>query len=160
MKLIAILRQPVERAFSHWNMEFNRNVEHRDFLTAVREEQESISSGQQAQHRVRSYLQRGHYAEQISRFQRRFAPDQLLFLRHDEFKAEPRACLSRIFHFLGVPDEQYTFRPVELNRGECNTPFPAAAFDRINALFEADIRKVESLLGWDLSHWRKPMWTP
>jgi hypothetical protein len=153
MKLIAILRQPVERAFSHWNMEFNRNAEHRDFLTAVRDEQGSLSSGQQAQHRVRSYLQRGHYAEQIARFQRRFAPDQLLFLRYDEFRAEPRACLSRIFHFLGVDDGVIGFEPVELNRGGASLSIPAAEFDRYNALFHTDIRKLEALLGWDLSDW-------
>lgn len=156
MKLIAILRQPVERAFSHWNMEFNRKAEDRDFLTAIGEEHELRSTGQQAQHRVRSYLDRGFYAEQIVRFRRFFKPKQMLFLNHDEFRAEPRACLSRIFSFLDVADESYATELIELNRGEFTRRIGAAEYDRMNALFQEDIRKVEVLLGWDLSEWRKP----
>jgi hypothetical protein len=153
MKLIAILRHPMERAFSHWNMEFNRGAEQRDFLTALREEQELIVSGRQVQHRVRSYLHRGFYAEQIARYQRFFRPGQMLFLNHDRFRTEPRACLSRIFRFLGVNDGVFAFEPVELNRGHASLSIPPAEFDRYNALFHHDIRKLEALLGWDLSDW-------
>lgn len=156
MKLIAILRQPVERAFSHWNMEFNRNAEERDFLTAIRDEELLLNTGPHTQHRVRSYLHRGFYSVQIERYQRYFGPEQMLFLSHDQFRAEPRASLARIFEFLGVADDTYTFDPVELNRGEVSVPFPAEEYDRINALFHEDVRKVETLLDWDLSAWMKP----
>jgi hypothetical protein len=153
MKLIAILRHPMERAFSHWNMEFNRKAEHRDLLTALRGEQELIVSGRQVQHRVRSYLHRGFYAEQIARYQRFFGPEQMLFINHDLFRTEPRACLARIFHFLGVADDVYDLAPVELNRGEASLSIPQAEFNRINALFHHDISTLEARLGWDLQNW-------
>ncbi len=156
MKLIAILRHPLERAFSHWSMEFNRKAEERDFVTAIREEHRLISTRQQVQHRVRSYLHRGLYAEQIMRFQRSFRPEQMLFLTHEHFRAEPRACLSHIFHFLNVADAPYVFEPIELNRGEAIFSMPMAEFERINALFHQDIHRLEAMLGWDLSGWMHP----
>ncbi len=155
MKLIALLRHPVDRAFSHWNMEYHRNAEARDFLTAIGEEHALLSAGQYAQHRIRSYLHRGSYAEQIERYLQFFPPEQMLFLTHDEFRKAPRACLSRIFRFLGVADDLYSFSPVELNRGEASAPLPAAEYDRIGSLFQMDIRKVGALTGLDLSSWSK-----
>ena len=42
IKLIMILRNPITRAFSHWNMEFDRLKEQNDFFEAIQKEYSSI----------------------------------------------------------------------------------------------------------------------
>ena len=59
MKLIAILRNPIDRAFSNWNMEKQRKRETRTFLDSIKYEIENIDNIKQS--RTFSYLQRGFY---------------------------------------------------------------------------------------------------
>lgn len=154
MKLIAVLRDPVERAFSQWNMEFNRGDESRDFRSSVKAELEQRKIDPDLQHRVFSYLSRGFYAEQIERFQRTFDPHQLLFLKYEDLRADPKAQLTKIFDHIGSSPEAYRFVPTELNTGSYSTALDTDTRRRLQALFNEDIRKVERLLDWDLEEWR------
>lgn len=156
MKLIAVLRDPVERAFSQWNMEFNRGDEHRDFPAAVRAEQEQRERDPSAQHRVLSYLGRGFYAEQIERFLRTFAQHQLLFLKYDDLKADPEPQLARIFDHIGASPNRIPSVPVELNQGAYSASLDMETRSELQEFFAEDIRKVERLLNWDLSSWMAP----
>lgn len=63
IKLIAILRNPIERAFSHWNMERDRGAESLPFMQAIQSEAERCREALPLQHRVYSYLDRGFYSE-------------------------------------------------------------------------------------------------
>src|SRR5690606_7662388 len=95
IKLIAVLRNPVRRAFSHWNMEFDRGKEQRPFSEAINYEIQNPAGGRQ--HRVFSYLDRGLYAVQIERFQRLFPPEQLYFIKYEDFKKRQEGCIQDIF---------------------------------------------------------------
>ena len=154
MKLIAVLRDPVERAYSQWNMEFNRGDEHRDFRTAVRDELEQRERDPSLQHRVFSYLGRGFYSEQIELFQRAFDPHQLLFIKYDDLKVDPQAQLRRIFDHIHVDVRLFHFTPAELNPTAYRSVLEPETARELRALFAPDIRKVEVLLGWDLSRWQ------
>lgn len=154
MKLIAVLRDPVERAFSQWNMEFNRGDESRDFRSAVQAELEQRKIDPLWQHRVFSYLSRGFYSEQIERFQRTFDPHQLLFIKYEDLKKAPERQLMRIFDHIGASPEAYRFAPTELNAGSYSTDLDTDIRRRLQALFKEDIQKVERLLDWDLEEWK------
>ncbi len=56
IKLIALLRNPADRAFSHWNMEVSRKTENRSFKDCILEEIDEISKGIKSQHRIKSYV--------------------------------------------------------------------------------------------------------
>jgi len=80
MKIIAVLRNPIERAFSHWNMQQHRGVEKKDFSIAIRQESVRCRVSLPLQHRELSYTDRGYYSEQIRRIWRFFPKDQTLFI--------------------------------------------------------------------------------
>lgn len=154
MKLIAVLRDPVDRAFSQWNMEFNRGKETRDFRSAIEAEQEQRKVDPDRQHRVFSYLSRGFYSEQIERFQRTFDPRQLLFIKYEDLRTDPERQLARIFDHIGVSRVPYPFAKIELNSGSYSASLNKATKRELQALFTGDIQKVERLLDWDVKKWK------
>src|SRR5437879_11148793 len=67
MKWILALRNPVERAFSAWNMETKRGKEKLSFAEAIEKEVERCREALPLQHRVYSYIDRGFYAQPARR---------------------------------------------------------------------------------------------
>ena len=100
MKLIAILRNPIDRAFSNWNMEKQRKRETRTFLDSIKYEIENIDNIKQS--RTFSYLQRGFYSKQINRILKLFKKDQLLCIKNENLRNEPNLVLNKISNFLNI----------------------------------------------------------
>src|SRR5207245_5468400 len=67
LKLLILLLNPADRAYSHWNMQRDRGLENLDFLAAVQEEKNRARQAVPFQLRKFSYVDRGFYAEQIER---------------------------------------------------------------------------------------------
>lgn len=67
IKLIVILRNPIERAYSHWNMERARCADDISFWDALAGEGDRCRQALPLQHRVYSYVDRGYYTEQLRR---------------------------------------------------------------------------------------------
>ncbi len=154
MKLIVLLRDPVERAFSHWSMEFARKKDDLDFSTAIRDGRGRLAG---ALHRTYSYVERGFYAEQVARLRSFFPPEQLLYVRTEDLREEHSMTLDRICGFLGVerfaryPDAAFIL-PRE------RVPVPAASgedLDHLRRLYAPDIAETASLTGLDLSAWMR-----
>jgi hypothetical protein len=99
-KMIAILRDPVERAFSHYTL---HRMVHREssktFTDAIAaEENGSLEGG----HPAFMYLRLGLYGEQIRRYLDRFPREQLLFIRYRDLSRDPARVIRRTLEFLGV----------------------------------------------------------
>lgn len=101
MKFIVMLRDPVERAWSHYRMEYARGADAMPFAKAIREGRERFASA--GVHRVFSYVERGLYADQIARLFTLFGRDNTLILKGEDLKAEPRVILDRVCSFLRIP---------------------------------------------------------
>ncbi len=104
-RLIFLFRDPVERAFSHWCMEFARGNETLPFGVAIRAETARIPTQPPKlwDRRIVSYATRGCYAGQVARALDLFPRVQLLFLRSDDLRDDHPATLARIAAFLGIP---------------------------------------------------------
>jgi hypothetical protein len=151
MKLIYVLRNPIDRAYSHWNMERDRGADALPFLDAIQQEEERCRSALPLQHRVYSYTDRGFYSEQIRRLWRFFPPAQTLFLRAESLRAQPQATLDRVFDFLGVGR-----RPVvscTVHARSYPEPVSDSAWELLRDLYAWDVREVSRLLGWDCLGW-------
>ena len=111
MKFIVILRNPIERAFSQWNMQRTRGIEPLDFMEAVREEPRRIAESAPKQLRKFSYVDRGRYAEQLERAFRLFPRERFLVIKYEEFRARQREVVEAVFRFLGLSPPR--FRAVE-----------------------------------------------
>lgn len=153
MKLIAILRDPVDRAYSQWNMEFNRGDETRDFRSAAQAELEQRKVDPDRQHRVFSYLSRGFYAEQIERFQRTFAPHQLLWVKYEDLRRYPKTRLQSICDHLGVDLRPHWETVPLLNQGSYSAPLDNAQRRALIDVFAEDIRRTGSLVDMDVHDW-------
>jgi len=103
MKFIFILRQPVDRAISHYNMSKGRLYENLSFEEAVNQEKTRIKKGDFEFNNF-SYFSRGYYSKQIKRYLQFYKRDQFLFLDFDQdiVRNLPQT-LYRIQKFLGVP---------------------------------------------------------
>src|SRR5213076_2800605 len=102
IKLLILLRNPVDRAFAHWNMQRFRGREPLDFFDAVREEKNRIAGAPSSEARRFAYVDRGFYGQQLARLFRFFARDQVKAVKFEEFSGEQRETLTSIFSFLGL----------------------------------------------------------
>jgi hypothetical protein len=101
-KLIAILRNPTARAYSHYQHCVAKGVETLSFEEALAAEKDRLAAGKTWDLRHFSYVSRGHYAEQIERWLSLFPREQFLFLKAEEMYADPHACMSLVQRFLGL----------------------------------------------------------
>ncbi len=99
-KLIAVVRDPVDRAYSNWAHLWCDGLEtERDFLAACGREPERVLAGYAPFWR---YLELGQYGEQLARLYENFRREQVLVVRYRRLIDEPAATLDEICGFLGV----------------------------------------------------------
>lgn len=152
MKIAVILRNPIERAHSHWNKERQRGRETLSFLAALEAERSRAEASPSGHDRRTSYLARGRYAEQFYRLWRHFPVAQTLVLRAEALSQTPVATLERIAQFLGVPPFP-SGEPIAANVRSYERPMQRAEWEWLAARLAPEIRDLESLLGWDCAAW-------
>lgn len=153
IKLIAILRNPINRAFSHWNMLYSKNVERKDFEYCIENERERCRMSLPEQHIYYSYIDRGFYSEQIRRYKRYFKDEQMLFLKYEEFSRSQPEYLKEIFEFLGVEVDKIKFKELTANKINYARKINDKEKEYLKEIFKNDISEVERLLDWDCSDW-------
>lgn len=100
MKLIAMLRNPAERAFSHYRQMVRDGREpHDDFVCALREEEVRIRDYWWPDFH---YVQIGLYHAQLKRYFDLFERGQIKIYLYEDLKSDPHAVLQDIFRFLEV----------------------------------------------------------
>lgn len=105
MKLIITLRDPVQRAWSQWRMEYARGPETQPFGWCIRQGRQRLFDAEPwGHHREFSYVERGFYAEQLERLFRLFPREQVLILRAEDLRADPAPALMAVRGFLGLPN--------------------------------------------------------
>ncbi len=101
IKLLILLRNPIDRAFAHWNMQRFKKREPLDFLEAVKTEPDRARQEAPLQSRRFSYVDRGLYAEQIERVFKFFPREQVKIVKSEEFRDRTTSkTLDSIFEFL------------------------------------------------------------
>ncbi len=97
-RIVAVLRDPSDRAFSAYNMHVGANLEPlTDFGAAI--------DAELAGDTWRHYLAMGYYAEALERWIGHFGRDQVRVFLYEDLVADPRAVVRETFAFLGVdPD--------------------------------------------------------
>jgi hypothetical protein len=153
IKLLVLLRNPIDRAFAHWNMQRSKGREPLDFLEAVKQEKNRAGDPLSLETRRFAYVARGFYAQQLERFFRFFPRVQLKGIKSEEFRVKQRETLDSVFGFLGVRSLARV-----RNRDRNVVPYERAITleerKYLYDIFVEDIIKLEQMLGWDCSDWK------
>ena len=152
IKLIVALRNPISRAFSHWNMEKQRGADNLNFLAAIETEPARCRSALPLQHRVYSYVDRGFYSQQLRRLWNYFPQKQVLVLRQEQLQQNPELTMEQIYKHLGIVNVPFTGAQ-QLHALPYKDPMPAAAKDWLRQHFLWEIKQLEAMLGWDCQNW-------
>ena len=155
MKVVAILRSPVRRAYSAWNYRRARLRDSRDFSTATRVEIETGGSLAAARENKYRYVGAGLYADQIRRAQAAFGPDNLLLIKYEDFRRDQERWVRSVARFIGSDAEVKVPRIRRRNVWRYKAPMLRAEFEQLLPFYEADIAEVEALTGWDCADWRQ-----
>lgn len=113
-RLIAILRNPIDRAYSHWRVAHRKGWDPLSFQQAVDAEPQRMAA-QRARIESdplaadiafywHSYISRGYYAQQLDSWLEMFPKDRMLVLRSEDMFTDPGAVFARAIRFLGLRD--------------------------------------------------------
>lgn len=132
-KLVAILRNPIEQAFSHYQYARARMIEPLDsFDAALDAEPERLRDHWQP---LFQYSDFPRYAEQIRRYLAHFPPEQLKIFLYEDYRSDPRQVLRQIFEFAGVDPSFVPMLHQEVNAGgDPRSPLLQAIIMRPNLL--------------------------
>jgi hypothetical protein len=154
LRLVVVLRDPVERAWSHWRMEYARGAEREPFARCIREGRQRLFDSQPwGHHREFSYVERGFYGEQVERLFALFPRDQVLLLRAEDLRADARRALATVRAFIGAapapaPVARDVHVGVDMDYGSELTVEDA---DYLRALYARDQARLADLTGFSFA---------
>jgi len=157
-RMIVLLRDPVQRAYSHWKERRTEGKEPLEFAAALAAE-DSRTAGERARLIADpayvseafdwySYRARGRYLEHLEPWLERFDASQLLFVASETLYREPATTYARILEFIGLPPHElpaydvFNDRPskgmdeaVRAELAEYFKPYNAALEERLSMTF-------------------------
>ncbi|KAF0821171.1 putative deacetylase sulfotransferase [Cytobacillus firmus] len=117
VKIIVLLRNPIDRAYSHYQMEYKRGIENLSFENAVKVEKKRLSNEiekmlqnkfyKSKNHQFFSYLSRGIYVDQLKTWMSIFSKEQFLIIKSEDFYLNPSAILKNVITFLELPSREF-----------------------------------------------------
>ena len=158
IKLIAILRDPVARAFSHYKDVLHgtnqidapqKNVEKESFEMALKLEETRIKINTRTAHKF-SYFGRGKYSDQLKNWFKFFPKEQFHIIIFEEFIADPEKHLNEVFKFLGLPEHKIlSYENQNPSRLPNLTMNPETASE-LKQLYSPYNKELSTLLGREL----------
>lgn len=155
LKLIALLRDPVERTYSHWKEQRRNGVETLSFEQAL-DAEPARTDGEQERlladdgsrsfaHEQQSYARQSEYDRGLRRWLDHFPREQLLVLASEDYYADPVEATARVFTFLGLePVAPPPSPPLNAAPGSSMAPDTRA---RLVERFTPHVHEVERLTG-------------
>ena len=156
-KVIVVLRDPVERAFSHYKWEVRQGYETLSFEKALDEEEtrlqgeiEKLKNNSQyysLDYQHYSYTSRGMYYDQIKRLYKLIDPANCLILSSEEIFSGHQEAFSKLQDFLGLTHLNYKdFKEINATKSSIMQEVTRA---RLKELFRSENQKLYELLGKD-----------
>lgn len=157
-KLIVLLRNPVERAYSHHKERRRNGVECLTFEDAIRQEGQRLAADLERMrddpdfvsfaHEHYSYVRQGLYLPQIQAWMAKYPRDRFCIIRSEDFFEDPATQYQLVLRFLGLSPWQppnfhrFNFHPAE--------DMPASVRTELSAFFRPHNDRLADFLGMDL----------
>lgn len=154
-RIVVLLRDPVDRAYSHWREQVRRGREVLDFPAALAAEDRRLAGEEERlrtepgyysrAHEHFAYLSRGRYAEQLPAWTDRFPAERRLVLRSEDLYADPAGTYAELCRFLRLPPHELgSWRRHNFHAGE---GMDAGLRAELSARFAEPNRALEAMLG-------------
>jgi hypothetical protein len=162
VRLVALLRDPVERAYSAHAHELARGFEDQPFERALDLEDERLAGEEErlrqdpthlsAPHQHNAYLRRGHYAEQLERLATAVGRDRVHVIDSGDLFEQPGPVFEELCSFLGIASWQPA--QFEQRNARPRSRLDAALQRRLSDYFAPHDERLAQWLG------RTPSWRP
>lgn len=151
VKIIIILRDPIERAYSSWKHEVKNYGENRTFEDAINDEiKNKLNENKTFYTAQKHYLQRGLYYKQIQNILKWFSIDNLLILLDNEVKKDMVHEYNKVYTFLNL--KKYTFNYELKYVSENKSVISNKIYNELINFFIKDVKLLEKFLnkktGW------------
>jgi hypothetical protein len=162
VKLLVLVRDPVERAYSQHAHVLSLGLETEPFERALELEDTRLEGEAERlasdpgyisySHRHHSYRTRGHYADQLEHLERVFGRERILVIDSGDFFADPRPDYDRVLEFVGLPHlGQPTFTP---QNARPRSPMPETLRATLTEHFRPYDERLAAWLG-QVPSWRR-----
>lgn len=152
-KIIMILRDPRERAFSQYRQWAVKGKMRDTFLEACKK---SIANAGGKFQPMSPFLEMGLYADQVKRYVELFPRENIRIVFYEDYQNDPREMIASTLRFLGV---DAGFRPDMSQRHLAGNEAGCAMNDGertyLTSYYREDVRKLSQILNRDLSHWER-----
>lgn len=161
-KLVAILRCPVERAWSHYRHQLRKDREPLEFQAALEAEnsrlRETTDEVLDRRHhwalQHQSYLLRGQYMRHLSRYYRIWGTGSVHLLTLDRLKLDPAGAVEECCDFIGLPAPPKDTPYKVYNAGNESADMPDIDRAILRQAFAADLDALATILP-DAARWRE-----
>lgn len=147
-KFILLIRNPVDRAYSHYHHELRKGTETLSFEEAIAKEPQRLAGEREKMladdnyysfnYQRYSYLSRGHYAEQLTEWFNYFPREQFFIVKSEDMHRNTVEIVKQIFDFLKLP------------------PFPEFSLDKDQYYNVGKYEKMDSKMKAQLVEYFKP----
>jgi hypothetical protein len=154
-KIIAVLRDPVMRAYSHWKERRRNDMEELDFAAALAAEDTRIGDSDERlrwdpalhsyAHEQQSYARQSEYAPALERWYAHFPREQILILASEDYYADPQRTLGDAQDFLGLRGD--TLGSGEVRNAAAGDELAPEVRDELAARFTPYNERLEKLTG-------------
>ena len=146
LKIIVILRNPVERAYSHWKLNKKNNSENLSFSKAISFELKNLKNQNKTFFTSGyHYINRGFYYQQIKNLLKWFPMDNMLVLISEDVKNNMNKSYNKLYNFLQIHEldnVNYELEHISKNKSKINP----LLYNKLMNIFKKDILSLEKLL--------------
>jgi ubiquinone/menaquinone biosynthesis C-methylase UbiE len=157
VKIIVMLRNPIDRAYSHYQMEFNNGNEELSFEDAIDIEPDRINGEIEKiatdetylskNYPHRAYLNGSMYAEQLKRWFEYFPKEQFHFVKTEDFNENPSRIYNDVLKFLDLPNYELSeYKKFRERKYEKMNPETRS---KLSSFFKSYNEELYSLTGID-----------
>jgi hypothetical protein len=159
-KFLVLLRNPIDRAYSHYQHEFKLGYETKSFEEAIDRERaliederwRSCGSGYAFSHDHFSYISRGLYIDQLKRWMQAIPRERFLILKSEQLYSNPKSVFQSVLDFLRLPSGGPAFFPV-YNQGDYGEGLNRDTRALLYSIFRPYNEALSSFLNLNLDEW-------
>jgi hypothetical protein len=158
IRLVFILRDPVDRAYSNYLWSRMHGHETEDFETALDLEKQREENLPTSLHYARphDFFNRGLYAKHLRPYFKLFPREHILVLNYSDIKRDSAGLMERLHGFLGValrPQDALDMPIVNAAAKQKSQPIPVEIQKRLRVAYEGPQRELVELLGREFGAW-------